>query len=81
VKLMYFDEPTDSAPLRGDLDLRLLLSVNGLAVLVLGILPDGLMAVCLASIRSVLHAVQSRDSSRRREEACENVSYHSVTRR
>jgi NADH-quinone oxidoreductase subunit N len=54
VKLMYFDEPADSAPLRGDLDLRLLLSVNGLAVLVLGILPDGLMAVCLASIRSLV---------------------------
>jgi len=54
IKLMYFDDPVDSAPLRSDLDLRLLLSVNGLAVLVLGLLPDGLMAVCLASIRSLV---------------------------
>ncbi len=54
VKLMYFDEPAGDVPLRGDLDLRALLSVNGLAVLALGIAPDGLMAVCIAAIRALV---------------------------
>ncbi|MGA8053988.1 MAG: NADH-quinone oxidoreductase subunit N, partial [Burkholderiales bacterium] len=52
VKLMYFDEPEANAvPLRGDRDFRLLLSANGLALLVLGVLPDGLMQLCLDSVR------------------------------
>ncbi len=45
VKLMYFDEPTDVAPLEGDFDLRVLLSLNGLAVLLFGVLPQPLMAL------------------------------------
>ncbi len=53
VKLMYFDEPTDHVPLRPALDLRALMAVNGLAMLVLGILPQGLMDICLASIKAL----------------------------
>jgi NADH-quinone oxidoreductase subunit N len=53
VKLMYFDEPRDSAPLASGLDARMLLSANGLAVLVLGIVPGPLMALCLAAIQTV----------------------------
>ncbi len=45
IKLMYMDEPEDTSPIGGDLDLRVLLSVNGLAVLVLGILPQSFLAV------------------------------------
>nr|MBA3564434.1 NADH:ubiquinone oxidoreductase subunit N [Gammaproteobacteria bacterium] len=46
VKLMYFDEPVDEAPLEAALDMRLTLSVNSLAVLALGIFPGGLIALC-----------------------------------
>jgi NADH-quinone oxidoreductase subunit N len=46
VKLMYFDAVQDHAPLRADLVLRGVLSLNGLAVLALGILPASLMALC-----------------------------------
>jgi NADH-quinone oxidoreductase subunit N len=53
VKLMYFDEPVAMEPLRRDLDLRLVFSVNGLALLLLGILPDTLLEICLASVRSL----------------------------
>jgi NADH-quinone oxidoreductase subunit N len=53
VKLMYFDDPKDMAPFAGQGDMRLLLSLNGLALLVLGILPQPLMALCFASIRSL----------------------------
>jgi NADH-quinone oxidoreductase subunit N len=49
VKLMYFDKPADSTPLSAGFDTQLALSVNGLAVLALGIYPTGLMAWCLAA--------------------------------
>jgi NADH-quinone oxidoreductase subunit N len=51
VKLMYFDEPgTDLAP-AGRGGARWLLSANGLALLALGILPQGLMALCQVAIK------------------------------
>jgi NADH-quinone oxidoreductase subunit N len=50
VKLMYFDEPTDTMPIRVAVDSRVLMSLNGLGVLVLGILPQPLMAWCLLAI-------------------------------
>jgi NADH-quinone oxidoreductase subunit N len=53
VKLMYFDDPRDIAPIRPALDARVLLSANGLAVLVLGILPGPLMTLCLIAIQTV----------------------------
>ena len=55
VKLMYFDEPKDTAALEGTGDMRLVLSVNGLALLALGIFPQGLMGLCLIAIQN-LHA-------------------------
>jgi NADH-quinone oxidoreductase subunit N len=51
VKLMYFDTPADTAPIAPRGDVRLLMSANGLAMLLLGILPEPLMALCLYSIQ------------------------------
>ena len=51
VKLMYFDAPLDTAPIAPRLDVRIVMSVNGLAMLVFGILPGPLMALCLFSIQ------------------------------
>ena len=50
VKLMYFDEPVERRTLEGSGALRFVLSVNGLAVLVLGMYPGLLLAVCAAVI-------------------------------
>jgi NADH-quinone oxidoreductase subunit N len=50
VKVMYFDEAEDRAPIEASSEARAVLSVNGLAVLVLGILPGGLMALCAQAI-------------------------------
>ncbi|MBI3774607.1 MAG: NADH:ubiquinone oxidoreductase subunit N, partial [Gammaproteobacteria bacterium] len=50
IKLMYFDKPTDTAPLRVNFDLRLVLSANGLAVLALGLFPSALMDVCIVAL-------------------------------
>jgi len=49
IKLMYFDQPEDTAPLVSSLDTRLMLSLNSLAVLGLGLFPGGLLAVCQAA--------------------------------
>jgi NADH-quinone oxidoreductase subunit N len=51
VKLMYFDEPVDAQPFSASADARVLMSVNGLAVLALGLLPQPLMAWCLLAIQ------------------------------
>ena len=53
VKLMYFDDARDAAPVTGHLATRVLLSVNGLALLALGILPKGLMEWCLDAINAL----------------------------
>jgi NADH-quinone oxidoreductase subunit N len=46
VKLMYFDEPDERRALEGGSALRFMLSVNGLAVLVLGLYPGLMLALC-----------------------------------
>jgi NADH-quinone oxidoreductase subunit N len=51
VKLMYFDPPTDTAPIEPRTGMRLLMGANGLAVLLFGIYPQPLMAICYYSIR------------------------------
>lgn len=54
VKVMYFDEPTDATPVVAGGEARALLSANAAAVLVLGILPGGLMALCARVITQSL---------------------------
>ena len=54
IKLMYFDDPVENAVAispRGDMGV--LLSVNGLALLALGILPEQLLKVCLFAIKTL----------------------------
>jgi len=54
VKVMYFDEPVDMRPIEARGDVRALLSANGAAILLLGILPGGLMALCVRAIVQAL---------------------------
>jgi NADH-quinone oxidoreductase subunit N len=46
VKLIYFDQPTDVSPLSIGVDTQVVLSLNGLAMLVLGLFPAGLFSLC-----------------------------------
>jgi len=39
VKVMYFDAPADTAPIEAPYDMRILLSLNGIAVALLGLFP------------------------------------------
>ena len=54
VKTMWFDEPTDSAPLDAPADMKLVLSLNGVAILALGVLPGPLLAACAAAMKATL---------------------------
>ncbi|KQP22506.1 NADH-quinone oxidoreductase subunit NuoN [Pseudorhodoferax sp. Leaf267] len=50
VKVMYFDAPITATTVSAPLDVRAVLSVNGALVLLLGIVPGGLMALCAQAI-------------------------------
>ena len=54
VKVMYFDEPQDTAPIHAPADVRVLLSANGLAIAALGVLPQGLMSLCAYALLASL---------------------------
>ncbi len=50
VKLMYFDEPTDTSPIIARGDNRALLSANGIALLFFGMFPQQLMGWCVVAL-------------------------------
>jgi NADH-quinone oxidoreductase subunit N len=54
VKVMYFDDPVDNTRIVASGDVRVGLSVNGLAVLLLGILPGPLMTICATAMVKTL---------------------------
>jgi NADH-quinone oxidoreductase subunit N len=54
VKVMYFDEPCETAPIVASGEVRALISLNGAAVLLFGLLPGGLMALCVTAIGKAL---------------------------
>lgn len=54
IKVMYFDNPITASSVVAPLDVRVVLCVNGALVLVLGLLPGGLLALCGNAIRQML---------------------------
>ncbi len=50
VKVMYFDPPASMAPIEASMDVKILMSANGLAVALLGIFPQMLMTICAFSL-------------------------------
>lgn len=54
IKVMWFDAPTDTAPLAAPGDVRFVMTLNGAAVLVFGVLPGGLLELCKVAIRQAL---------------------------
>ncbi|MDT8997807.1 NADH-quinone oxidoreductase subunit NuoN [Paucibacter sp. APW11] len=54
VKVMWFDEPADRSALSAPNDVRIVMSINGAAVLVFGLMPDSLMALCATAIVKTL---------------------------
>ena len=54
VKVVYFDEPDEQPAISATLGQRGVMSVNGALILILGLVPGGLMALCVSTIRSSL---------------------------
>jgi NADH-quinone oxidoreductase subunit N len=54
VKLMYFDDAQDKNPIYANFDMQVVLSANGLAVVLLGLFPGGLIMKCAESIWKTL---------------------------
>jgi NADH-quinone oxidoreductase subunit N len=54
IKVMYFDDPITASSVVAPLDVRVVLCINGALVLVLGILPGGLLALCSNAIKQML---------------------------
>jgi len=54
VKVMYFDAPITATTVSAPLDVRVVLTLNGALVLILGILPGGLMTLCAQAIIKTL---------------------------
>ena len=54
VKVMYFDEPITATTVSAGADVRTVLAINGALVLLLGLFPGGLMALCADAIVKTL---------------------------
>ena len=54
VKVAYFEEPVGDEPVTVAADAKVLFGLNGAAVLLLGIVPGGLIAVCLEAVRQAM---------------------------
>jgi len=54
VKVMYFDEPITVSTVAAPADVRVVLTLNGALVLVLGLMPGGLMTLCAQAITKSL---------------------------
>ncbi|KFC76483.1 NADH-quinone oxidoreductase subunit N [Massilia sp. LC238] len=54
VKTIWFDEAADTAPINTSADMRAVMSINGVAVVVLGIIPGWLLAVCYTAMQATL---------------------------
>ncbi|MDP3606042.1 MAG: NADH-quinone oxidoreductase subunit NuoN [Polaromonas sp.] len=59
VKVMYFDAPNPGMPtaIHAPADARVVLSINGALVLLLGIMPGGLMTLCTQAIASIVKSL------------------------
>ena len=65
VKLMYFDAPVGEEKMEATFGLRSLLSLNGLAIILLGIFPAALMNLCYTAIRATLASLIAAAERRR----------------
>ena len=61
VKVMYFDAPAahNAQPISAPADARVVLTINGALILVLGLFPGGLMTLCSQSISSIVKSLGS----------------------
>jgi NADH-quinone oxidoreductase subunit N len=54
VKTIWFDEAVDATPIHTPLDMQVALSINGIAVVMLGLLPGSLLGACMSAMSKTL---------------------------
>jgi NADH-quinone oxidoreductase subunit N len=54
VKVMWFDEAADTSPIVTAGDMRVVMSINGLAVVLLGLMPGSLLGACMSAMTKTL---------------------------
>jgi NADH-quinone oxidoreductase subunit N len=54
VKTMWFDEAVDATPIKTPLDMQFALSINGIAVVLLGLMPGSLLGACMKAMTQTL---------------------------
>jgi NADH-quinone oxidoreductase subunit N len=54
IKVMYFDQPITATTVSAPIDVRVVLTLNGALVLILGIVPGGLLTLCKDAIVKTL---------------------------
>jgi NADH-quinone oxidoreductase subunit N len=54
VKTIWFDDVVDASPIVTPIDMRVALSLNGVLVVVLGVVPNGLLSACLNAMTQTL---------------------------
>ena len=59
IKVMYFDEPhaNNAQPIDAPADAKIVLAINGALILILGIVPGGLVTLCVQSISSIVNSL------------------------
>ena len=46
---MYFDDAEDLTPITANTDIKIALSANAILILMLGLMPSGLISLCLGA--------------------------------
>jgi NADH-quinone oxidoreductase subunit N len=54
VKTIWFDDAVDVSPISAPMDMRVALSLNGILVVLLGVMPGSLLAACLSAMTQTL---------------------------
>ena len=59
IKVMYFDAPhaNNAQPIDAPADAKIVLAINGALILILGIVPGGLVTLCVQSISSIVNSL------------------------
>jgi NADH-quinone oxidoreductase subunit N len=54
VKTIWFDEAVDTSAISTPLDMRIIMSLNGVAIVVMGMIPGSLLAICYSAMQATL---------------------------
>ena len=54
VKTIWFDDAVDTSAISTPVDMRIIMSLNGVAIIAMGMIPSGLLAICYSAMQATL---------------------------